>query len=98
MNSMARCSLAARFLVHSKTEIGWDIASPLVGAPAGYGALSITDVQMIIAKILRNCSGFGLPTRRPPPWPRIDHNCTKPLSEQLRGVPFHGRTTREFSA
>jgi hypothetical protein len=34
MDSMALCSLPARFLVQTRTEIGWDIASPLAGAPA----------------------------------------------------------------
>jgi hypothetical protein len=29
----ALCSLAGRFLVQSRTEIGWDIASTLAGAP-----------------------------------------------------------------
>ena len=66
MDSMALCSLAGRFLVQNsgKYPVAGHQASPLVGAPAGFpGALlSITDVQMIIAKILRNWPADKAPT------------------------------------
>jgi hypothetical protein len=70
--------LAARFLVQSRTEIGWDIASPLAGAPRklqrpiDYGRARN---DFIKDRIYLTVGGFDLPTKRPPPWPRIDHSC-----------------------